>query len=214
MLPSFTGFGRLVSRIMLPMVAVLAVIMVPSYLASNANEYYYGAGHMFAADTEVGRDTEAIEAVFGQSDTYVLLVPAGDTATQSELSAALHALPQVTGIISYVDTAGSEIPPGFLDDATLAQLVSGDSGVPGAAGAGAQPDPAHRPGFVHRDGHLVQPGPALLHRHGGLLHRLPHHQLGPAGGYGGLRHPLFGPLPGRTKSRPSWPRWPPSPHRS
>ena len=127
LLPSFTGFGRLVSRIMLPMVAVLAVIMVPSYLASNANAYYYGAGHMFAADTEVGRDTEAIEAVFGQSDTYVLLVPAGDTATQSELSAALHALPQVTGIISYVDTAGSEIPPGFLDDATLAQLVSGDT---------------------------------------------------------------------------------------
>ena len=127
LLPSFTGFGRLVSRIMLPMVAVLAIIMAPSYLASNANAYYYGAGHMFAADTEVGRDTEAIEAVFGQSDTYVLLVPAGDTATQSELSAALHALPQVTGIISYVDTAGSEIPPGFLDDATLAQLVSGDT---------------------------------------------------------------------------------------
>ena len=127
LLPSFTGFGRLVSRIMLPMVAVLAIIMAPSYLASNANAYYYGAGHMFAADTEVGRDTEAIEAVFGQSDTYVLLVPAGDTATQSELSAALRALPQVTGIISYVDTAGSEIPPGFLDDATLAQLVSGDT---------------------------------------------------------------------------------------
>ena len=109
------------------MVTVLAVIMVPSYLASNANEYYYGAGHMFAADTEVGRDTEAIEAVFGQSDTYVLLVPAGDTATQSELSAALRTLPAVTGIISYVDTAGAEIPPGYLDDATLSQLVSGDT---------------------------------------------------------------------------------------
>src|SRR5699024_61949 len=94
------------------------------YLASGANEYYYGAGHMFAADTEVGRDTQAIEEVFGQSDTYVLLVPAGDTATQSQLSAALHALPQVTGILSYVDTAGAEIPPGYLDDATLSQLVS------------------------------------------------------------------------------------------
>ena len=112
LLPGFAGFGRFVSRIMLPMVAVLAVIMVPSYLASNANEYYYGAGHMFAADTEVGRDTEAIEAVFGQSDTYVLLVPA---------------LPAVTGVISYVDTAGAEIPPGYLDDATLSQLVSGDT---------------------------------------------------------------------------------------
>ncbi len=79
---------------------------------------------MLDADTEVGRDTQAIEEVFGQSDTYVLLVPAGDTATQSQLSAALHALPQVTGILSYVDTAGAEIPPGYLDDATLSQLVS------------------------------------------------------------------------------------------
>ena len=124
LLPSFAGFGRLVSRIMLPMVAVLAIIMVPSYLASGSNEYYYGAGHMFGEDTKLGQDTAAIDAVFGQSDTYVLLVPAGDTATQSELSAALRALPQVTGIISYVDTAGAEIPPGYLDDATLAQLVS------------------------------------------------------------------------------------------
>ena len=124
LLPSFAGFGRLVSRIMLPMVAVLAIIMVPSYLASGSNEYYYGAGHMFGEDTRLGQDTAAIDAVFGQSDTYVLLVPAGDTATQSELSAALRALPQVTGIISYVDTAGAEIPPGYLDDTTLAQLVS------------------------------------------------------------------------------------------
>ena len=124
LLPAFQGFGRLVSRIMLPMVAVLVVVMVPSFLASNANQYYYGAGHMFGADTKVGQDTQAIESVFGQSDTYVLLVPAGDTATQSQLSSALHALPQVTGILSYVDTAGAEIPPGYLDDATLSQLVS------------------------------------------------------------------------------------------
>ena len=124
LLPGFQGFGRLVSRIMLPMVAVLVVVMVPSFLASNANQYYYGAGHMFGADTKVGQDTQAIESVFGQSDTYVLLVPAGDTATQSQLSSALHALPQVTSILSYVDTAGPEIPPGYLDDATLSQLVS------------------------------------------------------------------------------------------
>ena len=124
LLPSFHGFGRFVSRIMLPMVAVLVIVMVPSYLASNANTYYYGTGHMFGTDTKVGRDTQAIDDTFGQSDTYVLLVPAGDTATQSELSDALHGLPEVTSIISYVDNAGPEIPPEYLDDATLSQLVS------------------------------------------------------------------------------------------
>ena len=268
LLPSFAPFGRLVSKIMLPMVLVLVVVMLPSYLASNANTYYYGAGHMFGTDTKVGQDTQAIDAIFGQSDTYVLLVPAGDTATQSELSAALHNLPEVTGMISYVDNAGAEIPPEYLDDATLSQLVSdgytrmvlsvaadfegdaafalveqvrsiaqeyypdswylagqgvstydlmdtitGDmtkdhhrrhdqgepgghcSGVPGAAGAGTQPDSPHSAGAVHRDRHLVQSGSPLFHRHHRLLHRLSHHQLGPAGRHRGLRHPVLGPLP-------------------
>ncbi len=124
LLPSFDRFGRFVSKVMLPMVAVLAVVMVPAYLASNANEYYYGAGHMFGPDTRLGQDTDATDEVFGLSDTYVLLVPAGDTATQSELSAALKKLPEVTGIISFVDSAGAEIPPEYLDDATLSLLVS------------------------------------------------------------------------------------------
>ena len=55
---------------------------------------------MFGTDTKVGQDTQAIESVFGQSDTYVLLVPAGDTAIQSQLSSALHALPEMTSILS------------------------------------------------------------------------------------------------------------------
>lgn len=125
LLPSFEGFGRLVVRIMLPAALVLAVMMVPSYLASNANSYYYGAAYMFGEDTRLGADTAAIEQTFGKSDTYVLMVPAGDTATQSRLSAALHELPQVVEILSFVDNAGAPIPPEFLDEETLALLVGG-----------------------------------------------------------------------------------------
>lgn len=125
LLPGFEGFGRLVVRIMLPAALVLAVVMVPGYLASNANSYYYGAAYMFGEDTRLGADTAAIEQTFGKSDTYVLMVPAGDTATQSRLSAALHELPQVVEILSFVDNAGAPIPPEFLDEETLALLVGG-----------------------------------------------------------------------------------------
>ena len=124
-LPSFDRFGRFVARIMLPAALVLAVLMVPSYLASNSNSYYYGAEHMFGADTRLGADTAAIDETFGKSDTYVVLVPEGDTATQDALSDALHAIPQVTSILSYVDNAGASIPPEYLDSDTLALLVSG-----------------------------------------------------------------------------------------
>ena len=75
LLPSFDKFGRFVSRIMLPAALALAVIMVPSYLASNNNEYYYGAAHMFGTNTRLGADTAAIEETFGKSDTWVVLVP-------------------------------------------------------------------------------------------------------------------------------------------
>lgn len=125
LLPSFDKFGRFVSRIMLPAALALAVIMVPSYLASNNNEYYYGAAHMFGTNTRLGADTAAIEETFGKSDTWVVLVPEGDTATQAELSDALHAIPEVTGILSYVDNAGASIPPEFVPPDTLKLLASG-----------------------------------------------------------------------------------------
>ena len=54
----------------------------------------------------------------------MLLVPAGDTATQKQLSDALQALPHVKSILSFVDAAGPEVPPSYLDADTLAQLES------------------------------------------------------------------------------------------
>ena len=125
LLPRFDKFGRFVSRIMLPMALALAILMVPSYLASNHNEYYYGAAHMFGADTRLGEDTAAIEETFGKSDTYVVLVPEGDTAQQEKLSQALHDIPAVTSILSFVDNAGASIPPEFVPGDTLSLLVSG-----------------------------------------------------------------------------------------
>ena len=124
LMPSFTKFGRVVSHLALPMVCVFVILVVPSYKASNANDFYYGSSHIFNEQTKLGQDIRAIEDVFGKSDTYVLLVPRGDTATEKELSDTLHELPEVSGIISYVDLAGAEIPLEYLDENTLSQLMS------------------------------------------------------------------------------------------
>ena len=125
-LPSFRGFGGFVRKISIPMVCIFLVIFIPSYLASNANDYYFGSSHIFGEGTRLGDDTAAIESVFGKSDTYVLMVPAGDTATEKELSNELHTLPQVSDIISYVDLAGAEVPLEYLDEQTISQLISED----------------------------------------------------------------------------------------
>lgn len=124
--PSFKGFGRFVSRVTVPLVCVFALLVVPAYLASGANDYYYGASHIFGEDTRLGQDTARIEDTFGVRDTYVLMVPRGDTATEAALSREIRALPQVSGIVSFVDNAGAMIPYSYPDADTLAQLESAD----------------------------------------------------------------------------------------
>ncbi len=122
--PSFEKFGKIVHKMMIPMAILFFVLIVPSYLASNANSFYYGASKIFGPNTKLGADTQKIEETFGKSDTYVLLVPKEDKATQKELSDALHDIDEVSSIISYVDTVGMEIPESYLDEETYAKLCS------------------------------------------------------------------------------------------
>lgn len=123
-LPPLSKLGKIVGRVAVPLVCVFALIIIPSYLGSNANAFLYGASDLFGADTQYSKDTAAIEEVFGQDSTYVLMVPKGDTVTETELSNELHTLPEITSIISYVDLAGAEIPKEYLDADTLALLES------------------------------------------------------------------------------------------
>lgn len=123
-MPDFRKFGNVISELMIPMVCLFLILIVPSYLASNSNDFYYGSSHIFGPKTQLGADTAAIENIFGESDTYVLLVPKESTATEKKLSDDLHQLPQVTSILSYVDTVGAEIPEQYLDTETLSKLNS------------------------------------------------------------------------------------------
>ena len=50
------------------------------------------------------------------------MIPKSSTATQKELSEQLHTLPQVTSILSYVDTVGSSIPEQYLDDTSIIEI--------------------------------------------------------------------------------------------
>lgn len=122
--PSFTGFGRVIVRTMLPLVLVFLIVIAPAYITSNANDYYYGSSHIFGLDTQLGKDTQSIEDIFGKSDTYVLMVPRGNMARETELSAALDGLDEVTGILSYVDNAGDVIPTEYVEEETRSLLLS------------------------------------------------------------------------------------------
>lgn len=122
--PSFREFGAAVQKVMWPVLVVFVLAIVPSFLASNANSFYYGASKIFDEKTKTGQDAVRIEEIFGKRDTYVLMVPKEDKATQKELSDALHDIPEVKSIVSYVDTVGMEIPESYLDANTYSKLCS------------------------------------------------------------------------------------------
>ncbi|MGN0526398.1 MAG: RND family transporter [Acutalibacteraceae bacterium] len=123
-LPSFKGFGKFINKTMIPMVLIFIIMVVPFFLASNSNSYYYGSSRIYGTDTKLGQDIESIESVFGKNDTYVVIVPNGDVDAEQKLSNALHEIPEITSVLSYVDTVGAEIPKEYLDEDTLSQLVS------------------------------------------------------------------------------------------
>lgn len=124
-IPDFHRFGKLVTKCMIPLVFLFALLPVPCFLAAMSNSYYYGASHIFGAGTQAGDDSAAINAVFGKSDTFVLIVPKGDFAAETKLSASLKKLPQVNSIISYVDKVGAEVPTEYVNPDTLSELISG-----------------------------------------------------------------------------------------
>lgn len=123
-LPSFEKFGKVVSKVMIPLVVVFLILLMPSHKGQNSNDFYYGASKLFGVETKLGSDTEKIEDTFGKSNNLVLMVPKGDLEKEKKISDELKNIEEVTSILSYVDNAGSEVPMEYLDSETLDKLIS------------------------------------------------------------------------------------------
>lgn len=123
-LPSFEKFGKLVSRISIPLAIVFCIIMIPAFYLSNQNSFYYGSSHIFAAGTQYGDDTAFIEDTFGIKDTYVLMVPKGDTKSERTLCEQLDEMDSVVSLTSLTEILGPGVPTEILPDSILEKLQS------------------------------------------------------------------------------------------
>ena len=108
--PDFEKFSKVVMKVMLPAVIVFFILIVPCNLAQKINSFSYGSSKLFSENTQIGRDTKKIDSIFGKSNNLVLMVPKGDLQKETELSDKLHEIPELSSIISYVDSSGAEVP--------------------------------------------------------------------------------------------------------
>ncbi|HHU23451.1 MAG TPA: MMPL family transporter [Clostridiales bacterium] len=124
-LPNFGGFARTVVRICAPVAILVLLLIVPSFLGQNSNEFVYGSSGMHGNDSYVKQESQFISEVFGQNQQMVLLVPEGDVVSEASLSRELEEIPAVTSVTSYASLVGAEIPDAMLDEALLGEFRRG-----------------------------------------------------------------------------------------
>ncbi|GHU64854.1 hypothetical protein AGMMS49983_11480 [Clostridia bacterium] len=120
---SWSGLGKAITKIGIPMIVIVCAIAVPSYLAQSKTDFTYGMGNLNVTGKS-GLDTAEINAEFGRQTAIVLLIPKGEPAKEKALCADLKTLPHVKEILSYTQTVGSEIPEEILDEAVREQFYS------------------------------------------------------------------------------------------
>ncbi|MDD3410169.1 MAG: MMPL family transporter, partial [Eubacteriales bacterium] len=114
-MPDFHILAGFVQRVRVPAMILFLALIVPAVLGQSNNAFYYGTSMIYPdASTKVGADRIQVEETFGKSNTLVLMVPRGDFAKEEQLSKSLKEIPQVTSILSYVDTVGTVIPTIYL----------------------------------------------------------------------------------------------------
>lgn len=121
---SFRNLGKVIRKAMYPVGIIFVCLIIPSYIGSNSNAYYYGSSHIFGSGTHLGKDTAKIEEVFGKSDNYVLMVPKDDIVTEQKLIDELNDLPELNSMTALREMVGPAVPASSIPDPLLKKLQS------------------------------------------------------------------------------------------
>ncbi|MED3647438.1 MMPL family transporter [Halalkalibacterium halodurans] len=121
--PRFRSIGNGVMKVRFISLAVVFLLIVPSYLAQGQTSFIYGIGEL-PESSRAGSDTVAIEEVFGKSTPIVLLVPKGDVAREVEMEQELEKVDYITNVISYNQSVSATIPSEYIDESVTEQFYS------------------------------------------------------------------------------------------
>lgn len=125
LMPTFERFSRGVQKVRIPVLAIFLMTLIPCFLASRSNTFLYGSSKVYNTDaTQLGRDSIAINEMYGTTNPVVLLVKKGDYEKETALNNALTEINGVTSVISYANTVGMSIPEEFVPESSLSQLYS------------------------------------------------------------------------------------------
>lgn len=123
-MPRFEKLGGLTIKLRWVLLALVVVLIVPSYLAQSKNYYLYGDNSGSSQSGQVAMTRRAIEERFGVHNPVALLVPTGSIATEASLCAELEKLPGVREVQALVTLADPAMPREALPEAVVRNFES------------------------------------------------------------------------------------------
>lgn len=124
-MPSFDKFSNFAIKIGPAVVIIVAILVLPCYLAQGKNSFTYGSSSMASSEeTELGKDNKKINDAFGKSNHLVLIIPANDPVAEKEIGDKLYDIEGVSSVISYSMNIGNEVPKSYVPEGKLSSLVS------------------------------------------------------------------------------------------
>ncbi|MDR0499859.1 MAG: MMPL family transporter [Coriobacteriales bacterium] len=125
LLPSFANINRFLRHVAIPSLVIVALVAAPAFLGQQRTNFLYESD-VATGTSRVFRENARINAIFGQSDIMVLLVPRGDIAREVALTAAIENLPHVTTVTAYTKSVSATIPIEAVPDSILKQFYGPD----------------------------------------------------------------------------------------
>jgi predicted RND superfamily exporter protein len=124
-LPSLSRLGGLIVRYGAVVIVLLAMIIVPAYLAQASNSFLYGENSMVSIEgTEAGKSLERIDERFGTYNPLVLLVPKGSIPNEARLADGLMSKDYVSSVQTTVTLADPAIPGEILPEELTENFTS------------------------------------------------------------------------------------------
>ncbi len=122
-LPSFDKMGKGIYRIRYGILIVVAVLILPAYVAQGMNAFQYGNDALGSSPgTKVYEDEQAINARFGRSNLMLALVPRTSNVTEKQLTKEIENLYYIKSVTSLAGTLPEGIPEGFLPETVTGML--------------------------------------------------------------------------------------------
>lgn len=118
LLPDFGKFGRACGAIMIPAAILVVLVAIPCYFGQDATSFVYGTSKFASPGSQTYEENAYINDTFGQSETWVVMVPEGDTVKENNLINALKEIEDVDGVTSYITVAGRAMPTSVVPEST------------------------------------------------------------------------------------------------